>query len=131
VSESSDEKHDLAFEISFYEGILAEDPDFVDALIPLAEAYTRAGLHEKGLESDRRLAKLCPDNATVHYNLACSCALTGHREEALGALERAIELGYRDADFMLKDRDLVSLHDDERFAQLIARFFPDADLDIP
>jgi tetratricopeptide (TPR) repeat protein len=131
VSPSSDENQDLAFEISFYEGILAEDPDFVDALLPLAEAYTRAGLHEKGLEADQRLARLCPRNPTVHYNLACSHALTGHPDEALATLERAIELGYRDADFMLKDKDLASLHDDERFARLIARFFPEAGPDVP
>jgi tetratricopeptide (TPR) repeat protein len=131
VSASGDETQDLAFEISFYEGILTEDPDFVDALLPLAEAYTRAGLHGKGLEADRRLARLCPKNPTVHYNLACSYALTGHPDEALAALEHAIELGYRDADFMLKDKDLASLHDDERFARLLARFFPEADLEIP
>jgi Flp pilus assembly protein TadD len=131
VSPSGSENQELAFEISFYEGILAEDADFVDALIPLAEAYTRAGLHEKGLEADRRLATLCPKNPTVHYNLACSYALTGHPDEALATLEHAIELGYRDADFMLKDKDLVSLHDDERFARLIIRFFPEAELDVP
>ena len=39
----------LAFEISFYERILAEDPDFIDALIPLADAYTKHGLYKKGL----------------------------------------------------------------------------------
>jgi len=127
---ATEHNQDLAFEIGFYEGILAEDPDFVDALVPLAEAYTKAGLSEKGLEADLRLARLCPDDPTVHYNLACSYALTGRRDEALATLERAIELGYRDAGFMLKDSDLVSLHEDERFAELIARFFPDVDLDI-
>ena len=127
---SSKDSQDLSFEIQFYEGILAEDPDYVEALVPLAEAYTKAGLHEKGLEVDQKLAELRPNDATVHYNLACSCALTGHTERALATLEQAIELGYRDVEFLMRDQDLVSLHDEEEFARLIARFFPDTDLDI-
>jgi tetratricopeptide (TPR) repeat protein len=127
---SSKDNEDLSVEIHFYEGILAEDPDYVEALIPLAEAYTKAGLHDKGLETDRKLAALRPNDPTVHYNLACSYALTGHTEEALDELERAIELGYRDVEFLMRDQDLVSLHDEEAFARLIARFFPDSDLDL-
>jgi tetratricopeptide (TPR) repeat protein len=130
VSPSTENGHNLAFEIQFYEGILAEDPEFADALVPLAEAYTKAGLYDKGLRTDLKLAELRPDDPTVHYNLACSYALTGKRDEALATLERAIELGYRDVAFLMKDEDLVSLHDDEQFAQLIARFFPDSNLDI-
>jgi tetratricopeptide (TPR) repeat protein len=126
-----DDNHDeLSVEIRFYEGILAEDPDYVEALIPLAEAYTKAGLHDKGLGVDLKLAALRPDDATVRYNLACSYALTGHMAEALAAIEQAIELGYRDVEFLMKDEDLVSLHDEEEFARLIARFFPDTDLNI-
>ena len=122
---------DLSFEIRFYEALLADDPDFADALVPLAEAYTKAGLYDKGLEADQRLARLRPTDPTVHYNLACSYALTGDKDKALATLERAIELGYRDVDFLMKDKDLVSLRDDERFAQLIGRFFHDTDLGLP
>jgi tetratricopeptide (TPR) repeat protein len=128
----SDEQHEgLSVEIQFYEGILAQDPDYVEALIPLAEAYTKAGLYEKGLETDQRLAELRPNDPTVHYNLACSWALTGHRDKALATLEHAIELGFSDVELLMKDEDLVSLHDEEEFARLIARFFPDIDLDVP
>ena len=127
---SSKDSENLNFEIQFYEGILAEDPNYVEALIPLAEAYTKVGLHEKGLEVDQRLSSLRPNDATVHYNLACSYALTGQTGDALATLERAMELGYRDVEFLMHDQDLVSLHDEEEFARLIARFFPDTDLDI-
>ncbi|MBN1917949.1 MAG: hypothetical protein JW889_08585 [Verrucomicrobia bacterium] len=113
----------LTFEIQFYEALLADDPDFADALVPLAEDYTKAGLYDKGLEADLRLARLRPNDAMVHYNLACSYALTGCKDEALQTLEHAINLGYRDAGFIMKDQDLASLHDDERFAQLLGRFF--------
>ncbi len=130
MASRGDTHRDHSFEIAFYEGILVEDPEFVDALLPLAEAYTKAGLHDKGLEADLTLSRLRPNDPTVHYNLACSFALTGRRDEALKALEYAITLGYTDLDFMLTDADLVSLHDEERFAELIGRFFPDSELDL-
>jgi tetratricopeptide (TPR) repeat protein len=128
---SNEQHRDIGVEIQFYEGILAQDPDYVEALLPLAEAYTRAGLYEKGLEADQRLAKLRPKDASVHYNLACSWALTGHKEEALAAVEHAVELGFNDVELLMKDEDLALLHDVDEFAQLIARFFPDVDLDAP
>ena len=40
-------KRDLDFEISFFGGIVRRRPDYVEALIPLAEAYTRKGLRER------------------------------------------------------------------------------------
>ena len=47
----------------------------------LGDAYTKTGQWEKGLQIDQRLARLCPDNALVFYNLACSYSVaeTGGR----------------------------------------------------
>ena len=109
------------FEISFFERLIKEDPNYVEALIPLAELYTRKGLYDKGLAIDRRLAGLRKNDSTVHYNLACSLALTGGTEEALKALERALELGYSDVDYLKRDPDLKSLWQDPRFQFLISK----------
>ncbi len=109
----------LDFEIRFYEGIVEHRPQYIEALIPLAEAYTRKGLVKKGLEIDKRLAVLCQDDPIIFYNLACSRALVGHKKEALAALKRAIELGYRDFEHLLKDLDLKSLHQDSDFKQIL------------
>ena len=111
----------LDFEIQFYEGIVKRSPQYIEALIPLAEAYTRKGLYKKGLEIDKCLASLCGDDPVVFYNLACSRALVGHKKEALAALKRAIELGYRDFAHLLKDPDLKSLHQELDFKKLCQR----------
>lgn len=108
----------IDFEISFFSRLVKSHPDFVDALKPLAELYTHQGLFEKGLEIDRQLAKLCPEDHTVFYNLACSLALTGHKDEALGALERAVKLGFDDFKHLKKDPDLKPLRRDPRFKAL-------------
>lgn len=113
---------DLDFEISFYGGLVKRSPNRVDALIPLAEAYTKKGLYEKGLVLDKRLARLCKDDPTVHYNLACSLALTGKRAEAIAALRHALKLGYLDFNYLREDPDLKSLHSDPEFEKLVDYF---------
>ena len=102
-------KRDLDFEISFFGGIVRRRPDYIEALIPLAEAYTRKGLREQGLRIDQRLSRLCKDDPIVYYNLACSLALAERTEDAIQALHKAIRLGYRDFTYMKKDPDLHSL----------------------
>lgn len=111
---------DLDFEITFYEKLVEEKPNYIDALIPLAEAYTRKGLYKKGLAIDQRLAKLCRRDPVVHYNLACSYALLGYKKKAVAALKRAFRYGYADLDHLLQDSDLASLHSDPDFQKLIA-----------
>ena len=110
---------DLDFQMAFYEGILKENPDFVDALIALGEIYTKTGFYEKGLKVDRKLSKLRPDNPIIHYNFACSLSLMGDITNSFKAIKRAIALGYNDFGFMEKDPDLVNLRRDERFWGLI------------
>lgn len=113
--------HDVSdFEISFFERLVKEKPNFIDALIPLAEAYTRKGFYEKGLEIDKRLARLRKNDPVVHYNLACSFALLGKKDEAFLTLARAIEVGYNDFDHLKRDSDLISLHGDPRFQELLS-----------
>lgn len=111
---------EVDFEISFYEGLIHEKPDYVEALIPLAEAYTQKGLYQKGLLIDKRLAKLCPEDSTVFYNLACSYALTGKKSQALETLKKAISLGYDDWQHLRKDHDLKSLVGDPQFEAITA-----------
>lgn len=108
----------LEFEISFYETLVSDKPDFIDALIPLAENYTKAAMYQKGLEIDKRLARLCPDDSSVLYNLACSYSLVGELEGSLCALERAIRSGYSDVTHMLRDPDLKSIRSNEKFVSL-------------
>ncbi len=109
--------NDLDFEISFLEGVLKHRPNYIDALAPLAEAYTRRGLFEKGLEIDKRLAFLCKDDPIIHYNLACSLVLSGFTAKALTALKKAVRLGFADLGHLEKDPDLKPLRDYVPFQQ--------------
>ena len=69
---SSREQRDLDIEIQFLEGVVRRDRRYVEALQLLGDDYTRRGRFKDGLQVDRRLARLCPEDPLVHYNLACS-----------------------------------------------------------
>ena len=107
------------FLVAFLEVETKRHPENVEALAELGHVYTREGRHEDGLKVDRMLVRLLPADPTVHYNLACSLALSGKPDDALDALERAVQLGYSDPDFMLGDDDLASLHGEVRFTAIV------------
>ncbi len=104
-----------------YEEALRRVPEDIGSISWLAHAYTRIGRIAEGLELDRKLTSLLPDDSTVRYNLACSYAMLGQIEEALAALEEAIDLGYRDAKLMREDEDLTKLRGEPRFRELLDR----------
>lgn len=112
-------KEDPEWEIGFFESVLKRDPGYVDVVAILGGLYTKTGRIAEGLRMDRRMVKLQPHDATAHYNLACSLALSDRRADALRALERAIELGYADYDWMENDPDLGCLHDYPEFRDLV------------
>ena len=114
----SAKKEDLEFEIRFFEGVSHRDPEFIEALQILGDAYTKTGQWEKGLKIDQRLSRLCPDNSLVFYNLACSYSLLKHLDEAFSALAQAVKLVYNDARWLIKDPDLDNLRHDNRFEKI-------------
>jgi tetratricopeptide (TPR) repeat protein len=119
AAKNARKKEDTDFEIAFYENILQETPNFIEALIVLGDLYTKAGTWQKGLEVDLKLSRLRPQDAVVFYNLACSFALLNQTRSALGALSKAIDYGYDDFEHLKGDRDLDNLLKDAHFQQYI------------
>lgn len=117
-------KPDPAFEMAFFESVLRRAPQYTEVIEILGGLYTKHGRIADGLRMDRRLVRLLPDNATAHYNLACSLALMKRRGDALRSLQRAVELGYRDFDWMAQDPDLEDLKEHPEFAALLDQLKP-------
>ncbi|MGR3179517.1 MAG: tetratricopeptide repeat protein [Candidatus Anammoxibacter sp.] len=113
------QKREIDFNISFYEGILKKNPCLVECLDFLGNAYTATGMYEKGLEIDKRLSRLRPNDSVVIYNLACSYSLTEEIDLAISTLKRSIELGYNDIEQLEIDSDIDNIRDDKRYIELI------------
>jgi len=116
------EQSQLDFELDFFGGILERNPDYVDVLRVMGNNLTLKGRFGQGLQIDKRLVQLRPNDPLAHYNLACSFALLKRPDHALKALRRAVELGYRDFRYMREDRDLDAIRHDPRFRQLLREF---------
>ena len=107
------------FMVFVHEEALAKNPDDVESLTFLAQVFSRRGRHEEGLDLDRRLVTLRPEDPIARYNLACSLALTSSVDKAFEELRRAIALGYHDADHLTNDADLEQLRSYPGFDELI------------
>lgn len=77
-------------------------------------------LAEARQASERAIA-LPPDDGATHYNAACCAALAKDYGRSLDLLERAVELGYGNIDWLLNDNDLVPMHGEPRFRKLAER----------
>jgi tetratricopeptide (TPR) repeat protein len=116
------DRSQLDFDLAFFDQLLEREPDYVDVLRCQGELLTRKGQHERALVIDRRLVLLLPDDSVVHYNLACSLALLGEPREAIAALRRSLECGYRDLAYLKIDADLDTLRDEPDFQTLLSDY---------
>jgi Flp pilus assembly protein TadD len=94
----------------------------VDILRAHGNNLTLKGRFADGLDIDKKLIQLRPNDALAHYNLACSYALLKKPDHALRTLRQAVELGYRDFRYMREDRDLETVRHDPRFRQLLREY---------
>ena len=114
-------QRDLDVKIGFMEGLVQRAPDYVEALQLLGDHYTQRGRYAEGLKVDERLAELEPGSSLVFYNLACSYSLTEQFDRAAQALEKALQLGYRDFNWLARDPDLRKLRQQPVYRSLEAK----------
>ena len=108
-------------EVEFLEGVRARLPAHPAVVESLGCLYTEMGRYQDGLRADRDMVRMEPDSPNAWYNLACSLSLTGQPDDAFAALEKAIALGYDDAEWMQDDDDFEPIKKDPRFARLLAQ----------
>lgn len=112
----------LEFELYFFGSILQRHPAYLEMLRHHAKNLSTVKRHVESLQMDRRIVQLSPTDPQAHYQLACDYALLHQSEQAIHALRKAVELGYRDFQVIRKNRDLESIRKDPRFRQLMREF---------
>ena len=121
AARAAEEERARRVEVEFLEGVRARLPSHPAVIESLGCLYTEMGRYQDGLNADRQMVKMEPDSPTAWYNLACSLALTGQADDAFAALEKAIALGYDDAEWMEEDEDFAPIRKDPRFGRLLAQ----------
>ena len=101
-----------------FENHLREVPEDARARILRAGMYAQEGRTDDAVREASLAMVLRPNEATVLYNAACTFANLGKKAEAIDALRKAWDAGYKDAEWTRRDPDLTPLHGDPDFERL-------------
>jgi tetratricopeptide (TPR) repeat protein/tRNA A-37 threonylcarbamoyl transferase component Bud32 len=93
---------------------------YVSAQLNLCDAQIAMRRLKEAVATCSRITELVPGDPLGHYNLAGAHALLGEKEKALDALERDLELGDTDWEYLSADTWFEGLHGEPRFGSIVA-----------
>src|SRR5262249_13382527 len=97
------------------ENHLKQVPDDARARAHLAGDYADLGRHDDAMREVQFAVALRPNDANLLYNAACVYCRMARKAEALDALSRAWDVGYKDSVWARRDPDLTMLRGDPEF----------------
>jgi non-specific serine/threonine protein kinase len=112
------ERNMIQRRIAAFENHLKQVPEDARARILLGSDYARLARTDDALRELKMAVTLRADEALILYNAACLYCVLDRKAEALDALSKAWEVGYRDSGWARRDPDLLKLHDDPEFNRL-------------
>jgi len=104
--------------IQALEDHLKRVPEDARARTLLAVNYATMGRVDDAVREANLALALRPTEATVLYNIACGFCMLNKKTEALEALTKSWNAGFKDADWARRDPELVLLHGDPEFERL-------------
>ena len=105
-------------EIAIYAEQVKKVPEDARARVLLAGDYARQGRFEEAKREADMGMLLRPDDSMILYNAACVYCGMNNPSDALIAIKKAWESGYRDPIWTRQDPDLAMLHGDPEFDRL-------------
>ncbi|HXI12724.1 MAG TPA: protein kinase [Thermoanaerobaculia bacterium] len=105
-------------EIEVFESQLRKVPEDARARVLLATSYANLDRPDDAFREANMAMVLRPDDSMILYNTACVFGVLDRRADALIALKKAWDSGYRNSNWARQDPDLALLHGDSEFEQL-------------
>ena len=100
------------------ENHLKQVPEDARARILLGDDYAALGRTDDALRELNLAVTLRANEASILYNAACLYCGLNRKAEAMDALRKAWEAGFRDSVWARRDPDLTILHDEPEFDRL-------------
>ena len=100
------------------ESHLREVPDDARARMQLAITFASLDRADDAMREANLATMLRPNEPTVLYNAACTYCMLARKPEALQALKKAWDAGFKDAVWARRDPDLALLHGEPEFERL-------------
>ncbi len=104
--------------IAALENHLKQVPEDARARILLGGDYAYLGRPDDAIRELNLAVTLRANEASILYNAACLYCSLKRKAEALDALRKAWEAGFRDSVWARRDPDLIPLHDEPEFDRL-------------
>jgi tetratricopeptide (TPR) repeat protein len=104
--------------MSALENHLKQVPEDARARILLGGDYAQLGRPDDAVRELNLAVTLRANEASILYNAACVYCGLNKKMEAMDALRKAWEAGFRDSVWARRDPDLIPLHDDPEFDRL-------------
>lgn len=105
-------------EIAIYEAQLKKTPEDARVRVLLAANYASQGRTEDAKRETDLAMALRPDDTMILYNIACTLCEMDELSDAMNALKKAWDAGYRNPVWTRQDPDLAKLHGDPEFERL-------------
>src|SRR6266478_4155137 len=110
--------------MSALENHLQHVPEDARARILLGSDYAEIGRVDDALKELNLAMTLRANEASILYNAACLYAMLKRKPDALEALKKAWEAGFRDVSHARRDPDLALLHGEAEFEEM----YPEKDM---
>jgi len=91
---------------------------FADDFMSILQETSKLRKEEKYQEAAELLESFIDKteaNSLYHYSAACNWAMAGNKKASFKHLNKAIELGFTDIEWLKTDKDLLSLKTDDKF----------------
>jgi non-specific serine/threonine protein kinase len=118
LGKSEAERHMNVRRAEALETHLREVPDDARARMQLAITFASLDRADEAMREANLAMVLRPNEPTVLYNAACTFCMLTRKAEALQALKKAWDAGFKDAVWARRDPDLAILHDEPEFERL-------------
>ena len=105
-------------EVAIYEAHLKKVPEDARARVLLAGNYAMQGRFDDAKREADMAMLLRPDDTMILYNTACAFCAMNNVADALIAIKKAWEAGFKDATWTRQDPDLAILHGHPEFERL-------------
>ena len=107
--------------IEYFNRCISLNPDGLQALwVSCMKAYIEGNI-DLGMEAARKFEKVNIVDAEAWYHFAGNYGLLGDKDGCIRALQRAVNGGFFNYPFMLKDSFLDSMREDAEFQQVLER----------
>ncbi|MFB3924050.1 MAG: protein kinase [Terriglobia bacterium] len=121
LGRSADAESALRRALPIMEKHLELHPDDARAVYFAAGVHAQLGHRERAAQWAGRAREMDPEEPSILYNVACVYSLLGEKETAIECLEKAVEHGFSDRQWLLHDSDFESLRGHPRFQALLKR----------